>query len=72
MDELTARHHKEIALSCGALKVTLIYLQISSELKCYMKKIIFELFLKVNVAVIYKEVPRLNTSPDNWFASALD
>ena len=26
-----------------------------------MKKIIFELFLKVNVAVIYKEVPRLNT-----------
>ena len=37
-----------------------------------MKKIIFELFLKVNVAVTYKEVARLNTSPDNWFASALD
>ena len=26
----------------------------------------------VSVAVIYKEVPGLNTSSNNWFASALD
>ena len=47
----------------GAYKITFIYVYISRGLKSYMKKIIIKrILLKVNVAVIYKEVARLNDS----------
>ena len=54
----------------GAWKITFIYLYISRELKSYMKNNeFFELFLKVNVAVIYKD---LITAADFYFYTLLN